>query len=55
MQSALPGERFSSYEDIKKWLDAWIPSKEPDIFLRGIRLLLKWWEKVLAKYEAYFE
>jgi len=30
MQSALSGERFNSYEDIKKWLDKWIASKEPD-------------------------
>ncbi|EGI70779.1 Mariner Mos1 transposase, partial [Acromyrmex echinatior] len=32
MQSALSGERFNSYEGIKKWLDEWIASKEPDFF-----------------------
>ncbi|KAG5324958.1 MOS1T transposase, partial [Pseudoatta argentina] len=36
MQSALSGERFNSYEGIKKWLDEWIASKEPDFFIRGI-------------------
>ncbi|EGI61316.1 Mariner Mos1 transposase, partial [Acromyrmex echinatior] len=35
MQSALSGERFNSYEGIKKWLDEWIASKEPDFFIRG--------------------
>ncbi|EGI63035.1 Mariner Mos1 transposase, partial [Acromyrmex echinatior] len=32
MQSALSGERFNSYESIKKWLDEWIASKESDFF-----------------------
>jgi len=39
MKSALSGERFNSYEDIKKWLDKWIDSKEPDFFFQKIRLL----------------
>ena len=39
MQSALSGERFNSYEGIKKLLDEWIASKESDFFIRGIRLL----------------
>jgi len=54
MQSALSGKRFNSYEGIKKWLDIWIASKEPDFFLRGIRLLFKR-EKVVASDGAYFE
>lgn len=28
MQSALSGERFNSYAEIKNWLDNWIASKE---------------------------
>lgn len=55
MQSALSGERFTSYEDIEKWLNEWIESKEPNFFLRGIRLLPERWEKVVASNGAYFE
>ena len=55
MQSALSGERFNSYEGIKKWLDEWIASKEPDFFIRGIRLLPERWKKVVASEGAYFE
>ncbi|EGI65390.1 Mariner Mos1 transposase [Acromyrmex echinatior] len=55
MQSALSGERFNSYEGIKKWLDECIASKEPDFFIRGIRLLPERWEKVVASEGAYFE
>ncbi|EGI67885.1 Mariner Mos1 transposase, partial [Acromyrmex echinatior] len=53
MQSALSGELFNSYEDIKKWLDEWIASKEPDFFIRGIRLLPERWEKVVASEGTY--
>ena len=55
MQSALSGERFNSYEGIKKWLDEWIASKESNFFIRGIRLLSERWEKVVASEGAYFE
>jgi [histone H3]-lysine36 N-dimethyltransferase SETMAR len=55
MQPALSGERFTSYEGIKNWLDNWIASKEPDFFLRGIRLLPERWEKVVGSDGAYFE
>ncbi|EGI59650.1 Mariner Mos1 transposase, partial [Acromyrmex echinatior] len=55
MQSALSEERFNSYEGIKKWLDEWIASKEPDFFIRGIRLLPERWKKVIASEGAYFE
>ncbi|EGI70955.1 Mariner Mos1 transposase, partial [Acromyrmex echinatior] len=53
MQSALSGERFNSYEGIKKWLDEWIASKEPNFFIRGICLLPKRWEKVVASEGAF--
>ncbi|KYQ54987.1 hypothetical protein ALC60_06148 [Trachymyrmex zeteki] len=41
MASALSGERFRSYEEIKNWLDTrnWIASKHPDFYHHGIRLL----------------
>ena len=55
MQSALSGERFNSYEGIKKWLDEWIASKESYFFIRGIHLLPERWEKVIASEGAYFK
>lgn len=36
MQSALSGELFTSYDDIKNWLDNWIASEETKSFLRLI-------------------
>ena len=35
MQSDLTGERFTSYESIKIWLDNWIASKDQDFFMQG--------------------
>ena len=55
MQSALSGERFSSYEEIKKWVDEWIASKEPDFFYRGIHLLPEKWQNVVVSDGNYFE
>jgi len=55
MQSALTGKRFISYDNIKKWVDDWIASKEIEFFTRGIRLLPKRWAKVVALDGKYFE
>ena len=55
MQSALTGERFTSYDSIKKWVDDWIASKEIEFFTRGIRLLPERWAKVVASDGKYFE
>jgi len=41
MQHGLSEQHFNSFEDIKKWLDDWIASKESEFFLLGIYLLLK--------------
>ena len=55
MQSDLTGERFTSYESIKIWLDNWIASKDQDFFMQGIRKLPERWAKVVAADGAYFE
>ncbi|EFN83668.1 Histone-lysine N-methyltransferase SETMAR, partial [Harpegnathos saltator] len=55
MQSALTGERFTSYDSIQKWVNDWIVSKEIEFFTRGIRLLPERWAKVVASDGKYFE
>jgi [histone H3]-lysine36 N-dimethyltransferase SETMAR len=51
----LSEQRFSSYDDAKKWVDEWIASKDQDFFQRGIRMLPERWEKVVAADGQYFE
>jgi histone-lysine N-methyltransferase SETMAR len=55
MQSALTGTRFTSYDDIKNWLDEWIASKDQGFFAQGLRSLPERWAKVVASDGAYFE
>jgi len=55
MTHDLPGERFTSYEDCKKWLDSWIASKDESFFQHGIRKLPERWGKVVASDGQYFE
>jgi len=54
IQSALIGERFTSYESIANWLNEWIKSKELEFFVRGIRMLPERWSKVVASNGTYF-
>jgi len=35
----LSEQKFSSYEDTKKWVDSWIALKNTDFFQRGLRML----------------
>ena len=39
MAHALYEQHFTSYEDVKNWLDSWIASKDEEFFKRGIRML----------------
>ena len=39
MGHALAQQRFTSYEDVRKWLDDWFGSKEQQFFWRGIHKL----------------
>jgi len=55
MTHGLSEQKFSSYEDIKKWIDSWVASKDADLFRRGIRMLLERWEKAVAGDGQYFE
>jgi histone-lysine N-methyltransferase SETMAR len=55
MQHGLSGQHFKTYEEIKKWLDEWIASKQEEFFYRGIHLLPERWAKVVANDGQYFE
>ena len=45
----LADQQFRSYEDIEKWLDSWIASKDEHFCRNGIRALPERWAKVVAK------
>jgi len=55
MGHALAQQRFTSYEDVRKWLDGWFSSKEQQFFWRGIHKLSNRWEKCIASDGQYFE
>lgn len=55
MANSLAEEHFQSYEDVKKWVDKWITSKNESFFRDGIRALPHKWEMVLANSGQYFE
>ena len=55
MQHSLSEQHFSSYEEIKNWLDEWIASKEEHFFSVGIRLLPVKWQYVIANDGKYCE
>ena len=48
MAHGLADQQFDSYEDIQKWLDSWIASKDEQFYRDGIRALPEKWEKVVA-------
>jgi len=52
MGYALAQQRFTSYEDVRKWLDEWFGSKEQQFFWRGIQTGGK---KCIATNGQYFE
>jgi len=53
MGHALAQQRFTSYEDVQKWLDDWFGSKQ--FFWRGIHKLSNKWKKCIATDGQYFE
>ena len=55
MAQALADQQFRSYEDIKKWIDSWIASKDENFYRNGIRALPERWAKVVANDKQYFE
>jgi len=52
---ALAEQRFSSYEDVKKWFDEWFAAKGEDFYWCGIHKLPERWEKCVISNGAYFE
>ena len=44
-------KQFRSYEDIEKWLDSWIASKDEHFYRNGIWALPERWAKVVANDE----
>nr|QXJ78550.1 putative DD34D transposase [Kaburagia rhusicola] len=55
MAHGLANEHFSSYEEVKNWIDTWIDSKDEKFFRHGIRMLPDSWSKVVASDGQYFE
>ena len=55
MAHSLAHQHFRSYEEVKKWIDSWIASKEASFFRDGIRQLPEIWEKVVVSDRQYFE
>lgn len=55
MQHSLAGHTFKSYQDIEKWMDQWIATKDQKFFYRGIHSLPERWSKVVAANGKYFD
>jgi len=55
MSHALAEQHFSSYQDVKKWLNEWFAAKREDFYWRGIHKLPERWEKCVISNGAYFE
>lgn len=55
MSHALSMQHFKNYEEVKKWVDEWIVSKDEKFFWKGIHNLPERWEKCISNDGAYFE
>ena len=55
MGHALSDQYFTSYENVRKWLDVWFASKERQFLWSGIHQLPDRWEKCIASDGQYFE
>ena len=55
MGHALSDQHFTSYENVRKWMDDWFASKEQQFFWRGIHQLPDRWEKYIASDGQYIE
>ena len=53
MAHCLADQQFRSYEDIEKWLDSWIASKDEHFYCNGIRALRERWAKLVANDGQY--
>jgi len=48
-------QHFTSYEDVRKWLEDWFGLKEQQFFWHGIHTLSTKWKKCIATDGQYFE
>ena len=55
MTHGLDYQLFRSYEEVKKWIDSWIASKEASFFRDSIQQFPERWKKVVASDGQYFE
>ena len=55
MAHGLAHQHFRSYDEVNKWIDSWIASKDATFFGDGIRQLIERWKKVMASDGQYFE
>lgn len=53
MQTSLADVRFRNAEEVRKWVDEWIASKDEDFFKRGINKLPRRWNEVIANDGQY--
>ena len=52
---ALAEQRFTSYENVREWLDDWFDLREEQFYWRGIHHLPDRWEKCVNSNGDYFE
>ena len=55
MAHSVADQQLRSHEDIKKWLDSWIASKDEHFYRNGIQALPERWAKVVAHNGQYFK
>ena len=51
----LAEQRFTSYENVREWLDNWFDLKDDQFYWRGIHHLLERWKKRVNSNGDYFE
>ena len=53
MARDLAVQRVHSYEEVKKWIDSWIVSKDVSFFRHGIHIQPEGWEKMVSSDGQY--
>jgi len=55
MQHILKDTHFHNFENVRKFVENWINSKEESFYHRGIHFLPERWEKVIQNKGKYFD
>ncbi|EFN78253.1 Histone-lysine N-methyltransferase SETMAR, partial [Harpegnathos saltator] len=55
MAHGLSDQHFINYEEIQKWLNEWIASKDESFSRHGMQQLPDRWEKIIASDGKYFD